>query len=163
MERSVRLNKQGFTLVEILIALTILLLVSLAMMQTALLAIGANMQNVMRDEAVRIAETRMNEARHLRFDESATQLVSDTADGIADAGFAIVACQNPPVSDATPYPVVIYGNFRNIAPVPFGTRRTVSVLDVDNRQVTVLVRWEYRGVCYSHQTNTLIKRRGGTT
>jgi len=163
MERSARLNNRGFTLVEIMIALTLLLLVSMAMMQTALVGIGANMQTVLRDEAVRIAETRMNDARNLQFDQSGTQLVSDTADGIPDAGFAIVSCQAAPVSDATPYPVRIYGNFRNMAPVPFGTRRTVTVLDGDHSQVSVLVRWDYRDVCYSHQVNALIKRREGTT
>jgi hypothetical protein len=90
-------------------------------------------------------------------------LKSDTADTILDEGFAIVSCQAAPVSDATPYPVRIDGNFRNMAPVPFGTRRTVTVLDGDHSQVSVLVRWDYRDVCYSHQVNALIKRREGTT
>ena len=160
MERSARLNNRGFTLVEMMIALTLLLLVSMAMMQTALVGIGANMQTVLRDEAVRIAETRMNDTRNLQFDQSGSQLVSDTADGITDVGLAIVSCQAPPVSDATPYPVVVQGNFRNMA-VDFGTRRTVNVLDGDHVQVSVLVRWEYRNVCYSHQVNALIKRREG--
>jgi prepilin-type N-terminal cleavage/methylation domain-containing protein len=163
MERSVSLNNRGLTLVEIMIALTLLLFVSMAMMQTALVGIGANMQNVLRDEAVRIAETRMNDTRNLQFDQSGDQLVSDTADAIADAGFAIVSCQAPPVSDATPYPVVVQGKFRNMAPVSFGTRRTVTDLDGDHKQVSILVRWEYRNVCYSHQVNALIKRRTGTT
>jgi prepilin-type N-terminal cleavage/methylation domain-containing protein len=162
MERSARLNNRGLTLVEIMIALTLLLLVSMAMMQTALVGIGANMQTVLRDEAVRIAETRMNEARNLQFDESGSQLVSDTADAISDAGFAIVSCQAPPVSDATPYPVVVERKFRNMA-VSFGTRRTVTVLDEDHAEVSVLVRWEYRNMCYSHQVNALIKRHEGTT
>lgn len=163
MERSARLNNRGLTLVEIMIALTLLLLVSMAMMQTALMGIGANMQTVLRDEAVRIAEARMNDTRNLQFDESGSQLVSDTADGISDAGFAIVSCQAPPVSDATPYPVVVQRKFRNMAPVSFGTRRTVTVIDGDHVEVSVLVRWEYRNACYSHQVNALMKRREGTT
>jgi len=148
MERSVRLDNRGLTLVEIMIALTLLLLVSMAMMQTALVGIGANMQNVLRDEAVRIAETRMHDARNLQFD----QLVSDTADTIPDEAFAMASCPAQPAN----YPVVIEGNFKNMAPVRFGTIRTVNDLDGDHKQVTVLVRWEYRNTCYSHQVDALI-------
>ena len=52
-------NNKGMTLVEVLVALLISLLVFLALMQTALVSIDANMRNVLRDEAVRIAEMRM--------------------------------------------------------------------------------------------------------
>lgn len=48
-------NKEGMTLVEVLIAMVVLLLVSLALMQTALVSIDANMRNVLRDEAVSVA------------------------------------------------------------------------------------------------------------
>ncbi|MEK6691226.1 MAG: type II secretion system protein [Nitrospirota bacterium] len=48
-------KSQGLTLVEVLIAMVILLLVSLALMQTALVSIDANMRNVLRDEAVSVA------------------------------------------------------------------------------------------------------------
>ncbi len=47
-----------------MIALVVLLVVSLALMQTALVSIDANMTNILRDEAVGIAEMRMNEARN---------------------------------------------------------------------------------------------------
>jgi len=162
MERSARLDNKGFTLVEMVIALTLLLLVSMAMMQTALIGIGANIQNVLRDEAIRIAEARMNAARSLQFDQSGDLLVSDINDTIADEGFVIASCQAPPVSDPNTYPVVERRNFRNMAPVAFGIRRTVSILDGDHRQVSVLVRWEYKNICYSHQVDALIKRHEGT-
>lgn len=48
-------NKEGMTLVEVLIAMVVLLLVSLALMQTALVSIDANMRNVLRDESVSVA------------------------------------------------------------------------------------------------------------
>ena len=59
--RTVLPDKKGLTLVEVMIALLVLLVVSLALMQTALVSINANMTNVLRDEAVNIAEMRMNE------------------------------------------------------------------------------------------------------
>ena len=65
-------EKKGLTLVEVLIAMVILLLVSLALMQTALVSIDANMRNVLRDEAVSVAEMRMDEARNTAFDSLAS-------------------------------------------------------------------------------------------
>jgi len=61
-------NNAGFTLVEVMIALLVLLFVTLAMMQTALVSIDSNMKNVLRDEAVRIAEQTMNDARSQGYD-----------------------------------------------------------------------------------------------
>ncbi len=50
-----------------MIALVILMVVSLALMQTALLGIRENLRNAMRDEAVNIADQRMNELRNTDF------------------------------------------------------------------------------------------------
>ncbi len=61
-------NKKGVTLIEMMIALVILLVVSLALMQTAIIGMNVNLQNALRDEAVSIAEMRMNQLRSLPFD-----------------------------------------------------------------------------------------------
>jgi prepilin-type N-terminal cleavage/methylation domain-containing protein len=148
-------KSQGLTLVEVLIAMVILLLVSLALMQTALVSIDANMRNVLRDEAVSVAEMRMDEARNIPFDN----LVDDTADAIADDGLVLTACQNPPVSDPNSYPVRIDRSIRNITAVPFGTRRIVTTLDTDNMQITILIRWVYRNECFSHTISTIVRRQ----
>ncbi len=68
MERIAIFNKKGVTLIEMMIALVILLVVSLALMQTALIGIKANLQNTLRDEAVSVAEMRINQLRSLPFD-----------------------------------------------------------------------------------------------
>lgn len=62
------LNKKGVTLIEMMIALTILLIVSLALMQTALLGIRENLRNTIRDEAVNLVDRRMNELRSMPTD-----------------------------------------------------------------------------------------------
>lgn len=155
---TVLLDKKGMTLVEVLIAMLVLLFVSLAMMQTALVSIDSNMINVLRDEAVNIAEMRMSEARNLPFTETVTDLVSDTADVIPDVNFPIASCQTPPVSDPNPYPVLVTRNIRNIANFSYGTRRTVALIGTDDMQVTILVRWEFRNICYTHGISTVIKR-----
>ena len=63
------LNKKGMTLIEVMIALVILLLVSLALMQTVTLGINSNVRNLLRDEAVKVADTRMIELMNTPFDD----------------------------------------------------------------------------------------------
>jgi type IV pilus assembly protein PilV len=123
------LNKKGLTLVEVMIALVVLLLVSLALMQTALVSIDANMRNVLRDEAVGIAEMRMNEARNTPFDS----LVSDGAD------------------------IPITRNIRSITNFPYTTRMTVTNLNTVNR-VDITVGWTWKGENYTHSITTIVRR-----
>jgi type IV pilus assembly protein PilV len=69
MQRIVRLNNnRGFTLVEVLVAMVIILVLFLGLVQAALLSIDSNLRNLLRDEAVRIAEQRINELRNIPFD-----------------------------------------------------------------------------------------------
>jgi prepilin-type N-terminal cleavage/methylation domain-containing protein len=150
-------NEKGFSLVEVMIALCILLLVFMGLMQSALLGIDNNMRNIFRDEALRIAAQRMDEAKNLPFDD----LVNDTVDIVADDNLALPACQNPPVSDPVNYPVRVQRNFRNIIDFPYGTRRTVTDLDgppVNTKQVQITVRWEYRDQCFTHSILSLRRR-----
>lgn len=139
-------NNKGLTLVEVLIALVVSLLVSLAMMQTALVGIDANTRNILRDEAVNVTEMRMSEARNMPF----ASLISDAAD------------------------VPVTRNIRNIGGgVTFITRRVVTELDGDsnpatddanNKQINITVTWEWRdstmanGNPYTHRITTIRKR-----
>lgn len=87
------LNKKGLTLVEVLIAMVVLLLVSLAMLQTALLGIDSNMRNVLRDEAVSIAEQRMNYTSSIPFATLALWAgLSDNGDGNSPTTVNLPAC-----------------------------------------------------------------------
>jgi len=130
------LNKKGMTLVEVLIALVVLLLVSLAMMQTALVSIDSNMVNVLRDEAVSIAEMGMNEARNTSF--------SSLSPGTSSTN--------------------VLRNFRNIQNFQFSVVRTVTDLNVDNKQVNIAVTWDWKektvvnGNPYTHTISTIVKR-----
>jgi prepilin-type N-terminal cleavage/methylation domain-containing protein len=126
-----KLNRKGLTLVEVMIALVVLLLVSLALMQTALVSIDANMTNILRDEAVGIAEMRMNEARNTPFDSLA--------------------------SDITDIPIT--RNIRNITGgFSYITRMTVANLNTDNRQVDIQVGWTWKGENYNHRITSIVRR-----
>jgi len=129
-------TKKGFTLVEVLIALVITLVLFLALMQTALLSIDSNMTNVLRDEAVGIAEGSMNEARNTAFD-------SLTAGALL-----------PPVTR----------NMRNIPAFRYEVTRTITNLGTDNKQVAITVTWEWKektvanGNPYTHAISTIVRR-----
>lgn len=151
--RIVFLDKKGLTLVEVMIALVVLLLVSLALMQTALVSIDANMTNILRDEAVGIAEMRMNEARNTPF----AALVSDTG---SLAGFDC-----PGSFPAIGVPVE--RNLRNISGFDFCTNMTVNELggdgslatdDADSRQVDIRIGWRWKGADYNHRITSIVRR-----
>ncbi|MCX7793155.1 MAG: type II secretion system GspH family protein [Thermodesulfovibrionales bacterium] len=143
-------NKKGATLIEVMVALVIFLIVSLALMQTSLISLETNLKNEMRDEAVRIAAERMEEARNMNFDA----LLSDATPG---ANFEIAPCKRPPVNDPNNYPVKITRRIRN-NDIDFGSRRTVRSLGTDTKEVNILVRWQYRGECYSHSITSIRKK-----
>jgi len=133
----VLLNKKGLTLVEVLIAFVVLLFVSLAMMQTALVSIDSNMINVLRDEAVSIAEMGMREARNTSFSS---------------------------LSAGTLSPPPVLRNLRNIQNFPYTVTRTVTDLDPDNKQVVITVTWDWKektvgsGNAYTHTITSIVRR-----
>lgn len=148
--QSVSQNKQGATLIEVMVALLIFLIVSLALMQTSLISIESNLINELRDEAVRIAGERMEEARNIVFDN----LFSDVTPGV---NLELASCKQPPVNDPNNYPVRITRRIRN-TDIDFGSRRTVRSLGSDAKEITILVRWQYRGSCYSHTISSIRKK-----
>jgi prepilin-type N-terminal cleavage/methylation domain-containing protein len=135
VEVTALLNKKGLTLVEVMIALVVLLIVSLALMQTALVSIDANMANILRDEAVSIAEMRMNEARNTPFN-------------------SLVGTLN----------TTVLRNFRNVANFQYNVTRTVTDLNTDNKQVNITVTWEWKentvanGHPLTHNITSIVKR-----
>ena len=140
------------SLVEVIIALVILLFTFTGLLLSALLSIDQNVTNLLREEAVSIATIRMEEAMNMPFD--------NVANDTADAPVTLPFCGNPPVSDAGPYPVKVVRSIRNKDNYEFGTRRTRDPLitDPDTRKITVLVRWEYKGECYTHSITSLRRR-----
>ena len=62
---ALRNNGRGFSLVEMLIAMVIILVAILGLFQVTLLSIDSNVSNVLRDEAVRLAEERMDQLKSL--------------------------------------------------------------------------------------------------
>jgi len=135
------LNKRGVSLVEVLIALVISLLVFLAVMQTAIVGIDANMRNVLRDEAVNIAEMRLREARSVPF-------------AALETGNAVVVD-------------VVNRDVRKINNFQFTVNTRVDEIDGDQdtdtddgdiRRAVVTVNWQWKGQNFRHTATTIRKR-----
>jgi prepilin-type N-terminal cleavage/methylation domain-containing protein len=143
MQRIALLNKQGLTLVEVMIALLIALIVFLALMQTALLSLNSNMRNTLRDEAVNIAEMRMNDAMSV----PSSSLVSDTG--------SLVGCDCPAVFSASG--ICVARDLRKIRNFNFCTNLTSTALGSDNQQIVITVGWKWKGEDYTHTVTAIRK------
>jgi prepilin-type N-terminal cleavage/methylation domain-containing protein len=139
MDRLVLFNKKGVTLIEMMIALVILLIVSLAFMQTALLGTSTNVKNQLRDEAVNITEMRMDQLRSLPFTDLSTSPY-------------LVAPGNSPAE------AVVQRNFRGFS-IDYTPTRTITDINGDTKQIKVTVTWNYRGQAYSHGIMTIMRKQ----
>ena len=145
----------GFSLVEVMVALCVLFLVFMGLMQSALLGIDSNMRNILRDEALKIAAERMEETRNLPFDS----VVDDVVVAGEDVTFT-GPCAGPPIADPS-YPVRVDRDFRNIVGFSYGTRMTVfdyGAAPAETKRITITVRWEYRDTCFTHRIVSLRRR-----
>jgi type IV pilus assembly protein PilV len=143
MARIVSLNKRGSSLIELLVAMGILAIVAVALMQSSIIVLQTSVQNEMRDEAVRLAEQRMNELRSGPggFDhEDPNGLNLDL------------------VAGTVTYPAL--GRQIRNASVPFTLSKNVVSLDANTKQVTVGVAWQFRGRQYNHSVMSIVRRYG---
>jgi prepilin-type N-terminal cleavage/methylation domain-containing protein len=137
-QRLVLFNKKGVTLIEMMISLVILLIVSLALIKTQTLGLATNVKNQLRDEAVNIAEMRMNNLRSLPFNDTLIH-----ADLTATAGTTEAAIRR---------------NFRGFF-IDFTPTRTITNISTDAKQITVTVSWSYMGQASSHGVMTIMRKQ----
>jgi type II secretory pathway pseudopilin PulG len=123
-------NEKGTSLVEILIALLLTAIVFTGLIQTSLLVTNKNVENILRDEAVSIAEEAMSAARNTSF--------STLASGATET---------------------ITRDFRGVTGFEFYTLRTVTPLDVNNRGVEITVSWIRKGLNYEHTISTVVRKQ----
>jgi len=128
--------------------MVVLLFVSLAMMQTALVSIDSNMINVLRDEAVSIAEQRMNEARNVAFGSLASD--SDPLPSGVDCPATF--------TDGSSNGRRIERNIRNVSSKDFCSRMSVSGSG-KTKQINVEVRWRWKGSDYTHRISTIVRQQ----
>ncbi len=122
------------TLVEVLIALVLLLLSSLAMMQTALVSIQANMKTVTRDEAVSLGDEAMIRVKDMDIHDVNLRSYPD----FCATGF--IQCSR---------------NIRNSV-VVYKVPMVVTEASSLTKQVVITVNWDWQGEKYSHNLTTIV-------
>jgi len=126
----VQRNNKGFTLIETLIAISILTIAMLAILNTTIVSFQYGIRNSIRNEAIKMAEKKMNELRNTAFSSLA----------------------NNPSPAPTETRI-----FRNLT-ITFTQQWTVSNLSNNSAAIDVSVSWTYLGRSYTHSTASIISR-----
>jgi len=130
MQRPARHSEKGFTLVEFLAAVIILSVGLLGLLAAVNLSLEANMGNKMRNDAVRLAEQTLANARSVPYANLATlptPVTQNIQEGLSTVPFTITT---------------------NVAAMGGGTAATSTV--------TITVSWSYRGALRNHIVTTTI-------
>jgi type IV pilus assembly protein PilV len=130
-------NKRGFTLIEVLIAIVILLVGMLALLYAVSLFTSTNVQNVMRDEAVKIGERQMS-------------LIKNTPFSSIPVGSAVsIGLTGSPVESGIRSTTVKYTVTTNTAYLSASN---------DSLSVQVIVSWQYKAQTARHSVTSMIAR-----
>jgi prepilin-type N-terminal cleavage/methylation domain-containing protein len=124
--RTVKQKNRGFTLVEVLVAIAFLTISMLAVLHALGLSVEHNMKNIIMDEAVRIAEQKMNELRN-------TPIASLTS-----------STQSP-----------LLRTFRNVT-ISYNVNWIVQNLSADSRTIQVLVQWRWKNIDHQHSATSIV-------
>lgn len=139
MIRTTVLRNKGVTLVEVMVALTVLLIVFLGMIQTSIVAVQANMKNVLRDEAVNLTAGELANIRTAGFEDIDKDGVTDTL----------------PIYF---YKKTVTKDFKGTVSVPYAMTVRSELLDpagdAANKQITVTTTWSWQGENFQHQVLT---------
>ena len=123
-------NQRGFTLVEFLVAIVILMVGMLGMFQAVNVAMDKNLENVFRTEAVMLADDKMMFERSRAFNSVSTTVA------------------NPPK-------IMEERNVRGIQK-KYSTQKIVTQATTKSKEIIINVTWQKRKVHYSHSVSSLI-------
>lgn len=141
-------DKRGLSLIEVVVSLMILMVVMLGLGQTILVSISNNMINLFRNEAVNIADSRLNGV-----------LVDTTTkahDGLRNMPYAtLAALVSPDVFSVT-------RTFRGNASMTYTVTTTLTNISdpggtITAEKVTITITWTYKNKQYTHDTMTVIR------
>ena len=134
MEASVRFSKssRGYSLIETLAALLLLVIVLLALMESVVLYTQTNMRNILRDEAVRVTQDVLYELRIRGFNN-------------------IPSAPSPGITTTTQ-------RTRKLRSTTWTFNITVTVTDVDAqmKSAQATTTWKFLNSTFTHQASTLI-------
>lgn len=136
MERTALRNNRGMSLIEVLVAMVLLAIVSMAILQSSLIASRQTTTNLLRDEALRVAEENINTMRKYAFTKT---------------------FQAPELDAGTKADVTVLRAMRGFT-AKYMVTTTVTNIGTDTKQIDVSVRWDYGGTpLSSSQTYTTFR------
>ncbi|HIJ80518.1 MAG TPA: prepilin-type cleavage/methylation domain-containing protein [Desulfuromonadales bacterium] len=133
MEQSAFTNRDGFTLIEFLVAIVIMMIGILALLEMVNVAIKVNMENQLRNEAVMVADGVM-----------ALEMTKP---------FALISTNVTPNTSTVNRPI-------NKALKPFTITKTGSSVSSTAKSVDVSVSWSYKNITNSHSIRSLLSAYG---
>lgn len=123
-------DSRGFTLVECLVAMVILMVGLLGLLQTMNFAMSKSMETACRNEALQLAGERMMNKRSKAFDS-----ISSTTS--APPGFSVQR--------------VVRSVYKN-----YSGQEVVSSITANSKNITVNVFWNYNQKRYSHSVSSVV-------
>lgn len=130
-----RNNKEGFTIIEVLVSLVIFAVALLGMLAAMINIKGMNIRNSIRDEAIKASQEIFNDLRN-----SAYASIGNRGSSPCD-----------PADNSTSFT----RQLRSFD-VLFGRTDNVTI-GTNMKQVDLILCWEYKGKAYSYKNSTLIR------
>jgi type IV pilus assembly protein PilV len=121
----------GFTLIEVLVSIVILMVGMLGLLQAVNLAIRENLKTVYRTEAVEIADHAMIEQKK--------------------KSFALISTHISPNLNRRLYKANVKASMQNYSIVTQGTQLTPRTKEID-----ITVSWRYRGLRSEHVISSMV-------
>jgi len=118
-------EQSGFTLIEVMVSIIILMVGLLGMFQAINIALGKNLENQLRQKGIAVAEQQLNSLKGRSF----SNITGNTSNFVSVASGSV---------------------FKNIS-----VQRQIddlSITDSKTKRVSIRVWWNYRGRPYEHQT-----------
>lgn len=125
-------KKQGFTLIEVLVSIIILMVGLLGMFQSVNIAMEKTIENQLRQSAVAEAESELSAIKGLPFSKIEV---------------------SPTTFRQFTSPMVPIGSvFKNISVQRQVTNLSTDTTEIKTKQISIRVWWRHRGKVYEHQT-----------
>lgn len=130
------IDSRGFTLIEVLVAIVILMIGLLGMLSGIDLALKENVKNTLRNEAVLVADDLMMSTRAKQFISLSTTVTPAF------------------VFDLTRFPEsrrYVRGLYKN-----YSVRRTITPKTPQTKEVVIEVSWNYKNQQYTHAVSSFV-------
>jgi prepilin-type N-terminal cleavage/methylation domain-containing protein len=151
MVQPVKTNK-GVTLIELMVVLIITLIMMLGVYGMLTITMQENIESLLREEAIRIAEEILNQIRALPFDKIQPDGTWTDDEFQAVLGYPSTDPDpdklNPPLDRSFRGFIVHYTPVIKVT--SYGTKP-------DLKEVEVTIRWQYRDFTKTHTTRTIIR------